>query len=155
MKYLVRRGKHSRFENGQVRTYRQGEAIEPTEAELRAFPGRFEPVADAERDSESGAPEIAGNLPESALTAAPSGAQTGVSAETAVYEPVESPPELSELLSGEILEALQAGGVDTLEKLARLASEPDALTKIKGIGKARARQIREALMAMDVGPEGG
>lgn len=139
MKYCTINGPLVRWENGVQVRYEAGQPFEPTQAELIAF-------GDVLKQAPAGASEVeqpaAGDLTVST--------ETDVSCET-LSGPSETAVTLSQILPTRLVAALAAGGVTSLEQLAGLAADPDALAAVKGIGRAKARQIREALLAYESG----
>lgn len=133
MRYRLTTGKHYRM--GGER-YVQGDVFEPTEAELKAFGDRLEPVEEA-AESDSG--ENSAEMPEKAET-----------------QPLKIDPtaDLEGLLGQSIAAALAAAGIASLEELAKIAADPEALAAIPQIGKKRGQQIRKTLMELETGSEG-
>jgi hypothetical protein len=140
MRYRIRTGKHYR----QFERFGAGDVIEPTEAELKAFGDRFEAIAD---------PADTTGKPMVIETVAPLETILGI---VHGLKALDSQADMAELpeLPGGANQALAEAGITTLEQLAALAMAPEALEKVRGIGKTKARAIREALMAMAVAGEG-
>lgn len=165
VKVRVISGKHYRPENGQIVRYVEGDVFDATEAEMAGFKDRFEVVSSEQSISDQSIREIVAekaaatvsesDLPENSgnLVFAPATIDSEQpTSETAGEVPEELPGVVlrAVLMSDELTDALVAAGIDTLEKLTEIASDPAALSKTKGIGKAKARQIREALMAAKI-----
>ena len=131
-----------------------GDHSPETGANLADAPLRIDPTEDSEavsvetpemelsEESDSGdhSPETGANLADAPLRIDPTEDSEAVSVETPEME-------LSDLFGGDVLEALMAAGIDTLAKLAEIAGGPELL-EVKGIGKARAEQIRQTLMSL-------
>lgn len=134
MKVRVRSGKHYRSEAGQTMRYGEGDIFDATEAELLGFRDRFEiievetPEDAATIDPGDATTPESSNPPEKLLTEAPGG-------------------DLRQAVGDELAAALEKADITSLEELAEIAGDPDALAKVKGIGKAKAKRIREALMS--------
>lgn len=151
MRVRVKSGKHYRNEDGQTARYEEGEVFDATEAELAGFPERFEVVGDAAPREESRATidpgsdagENPGEMAEMAATIDSGDKKAEEPDNLATEEPTSG---LRAQLPAEIAVALEKAGIDTMEKLAEIAGDPDALAKVKGIGKTKAKQIRELLM---------
>lgn len=154
MKVRVRSGKHYRNVNGETMRFVEGDEFDATEAEVSGFGDRFEAIDEATIGSERGLWENSGNIAISIATNGPESANEKISVdlsiETPTRETVEGPGDgLRNILPDEIAVALEAAGINTMEKLAEIAGDPEQLSKVKGIGKAKARKIREVLMGAE------
>jgi hypothetical protein len=152
--YRLTADRHVRFdEKGQVIILRKGDIFKATEAELKAFRDRLEPVEVEESlpgdDLSTSGEEKQDETPDQNATI-DSGNEpdAGEGSEQAPDGKNDPETSLDHLMKPEILKALEAAGIHSMDVLAKeLANDPD-LTRVKGITKTKAKQIREAVLAM-------
>lgn len=152
--YRLTADRHVRFdEKGQVIILRKGDIFEATEAELKAFRDRLEPVEVEEMlpgdDPNASGEEKQDETPAQNATI-DSGNEPEASERSEQASDGKNDPEtsLDRLMKPEIVKALEAAGIHSMDVLAKeLANDPD-LTQVKGITKTKAKQIREAVLAM-------